>query len=86
MNDGLIPNRYAKALYKYAAGQDAAGSFRQTTAAPLREPEPAPRVPDSPALGGLFSLFDVSPSPVNNDELDWNLRKKKKKKKKRIKL
>ena len=68
------------------AGQDPAGSFRQTAAAPLREPEPAPRVPDSPALGGLFSLFDVSPSPVNNDELDWNLRKKKKKKKKRIKL
>ena len=67
------------------AGQDAAGSFRQTTAAPLREPEPAPRVPDSPALGGLFSLFDVSPSPVS-EEPDWNLRKKKKKKKKRIKL
>ena len=68
------------------AGQDAAGSFRQTAAAPLCEPEPAPRVPDSPALGGLFSLFDVSPSPVNNDELDWNLRKKKKKKKRQLKL
>lgn len=67
------------------AGQDAAGSFRQTAAAPLREPEPAPHVPDSPMLGGLFSLFDVSPSPVN-EEPNWNLRKKKKKKKKRIKL
>ena len=37
-------------------------------------------------MGGLFSLFDVSPSAPSDEEPDWNLRKKKKKKKKRIKL
>lgn len=36
MNDGLIPNRYAKALYKYAAGQDAADSVYVETGALVR--------------------------------------------------
>lgn len=66
-------------------GLDTAESRRQTVTAPVREPEPVSHKADSPPLGGLFSLFDLSPSPVNQ-EPDWNLRKKKKKKKRRLNL
>ena len=67
------------------AGLDTAESRRQTVTTPVREPEPVSHKADSPPLGGLFSLFDLSPSPVNQ-EPDRKLRKKKKKKKRLLNL
>ena len=69
------------------AGMDAAENSRQQIVpAPILEPEQTPKRNDSPSMGGLFSLFDVSPSAPSDEEIDWNLRKKKKKKKRQLKL
>ena len=63
------------------AGMDAAENIRQQIiSAPILEPEQTPQRSDSPSMGGLFSLFDVSSSAPSDEEIDWNLRKKKKKK------
>ena len=69
------------------AGMDTTENSRQQiVSAPILEPEQTPQRNDSPSMGGLFSLFDVSPSAPSDEEIDWNLRKKKKKKKRQLKL
>ena len=45
------------------AGMDTVENSRQQiVSAPILEPEQTPQRNDSPSMGGLFSLFDVSPS------------------------
>ena len=69
------------------AGMDTVENSRQQiVSAPILEPEQTPQRNDSPSMGGLFSLFDVSPSAPSDEEIDWSLRKKKKKKKRQLKL
>lgn len=63
------------------AGMDTVENSRQQiVSAPIWEPEQTSQRSDSPSMGGLFSLFDVSPSAPSDEEIDWSLRKKKKKK------
>ena len=69
------------------AGMDTAENSRQQiVSASILAPEQTPQRNDSPSMGGLFSLFDVSPSAPSDEEIDWSLRKKKKKKKRQLKL
>ena len=68
------------------AGMDTVENSQQIVSAPILEPEQTPQRNDSPSMGGLFSLFDVSPSAPSDEEIDWSLRKKKKKKKRQLKL
>ena len=69
------------------AGMDTVENSRQQiVSAPIWESEQIPQRSDSPSMGGLFSLFDVSPSAPSDEEIDWSLRKKKKKKKRQLKL
>ena len=69
------------------AGMGAAENSRQQIVpSPILELEQTPQRNDSPSMGGLFSLFDVSLSTPSDEEIDWNLRKKKKKKKRQLKL
>ena len=69
------------------AGMDTVENSRQQiVSAPIWESEQTPQRSDSPSMGGLFSLFDVSPSAPSDEEIDWSLRKKKKKKKRQLKL
>ena len=69
------------------AGMDTVENSRQQiVSASILALEQTPQRNDSPSMGGLFSLFDVSPSAPSDEEIDWSLRKKKKKKKRQLKL
>lgn len=64
------------------AGMDTAENSRQQiVSASILAPEQTPQRNDSPSMGGLFSLFDVSPSAPSDEEIDWSLRKRRRKRK-----
>lgn len=67
-------------------GQTTAGSNRQTVAAPIQEPVPAPNKADNSFIAGLGGLFSDLSAPADEMPDDSFLRKKKKKKKQQLKL